>query len=416
MIKELCLAINLAGLSLYAGVSGAYVNQISGESDILTQNRLVEIQVTRGMADGIWNKLTSEFVTLFESGQYAQAAATAKAAYSLAEKSFGPEDVNTADSMLKLGIISETLGDYAEAREHLLGALVILENALGGDHEDIAVVLTNLANVYYEQNMLEESEKYHLRALGIRVRALGEDDVAVAQSQYNLAVLYDDAGDYAKAKQLYESAINIWNASFGPVHPYIANALNNLANVHIATNEPDIAIELHTHSLAVRRALYGNQHAEVARSLINLGALYVKNNTYEKAKPLYIEAVGLAENIFGNNHPQVAMLLYSLANIYHIQGRMQESHAQQYQGEDIKVSLIEKAQRSNTSETDHAAADQYFEKALPLYERALRILDTELGSGHPAISAMLNEMAMLYKSMGNNRKADQMLARLSHTE
>ncbi len=413
MIKKLCIALNLTALSLYAGIAGAYVNHLSGSSDILTQSRLQEIQETRGVADGIWNKLTSEFVDLYESGQFAQASATAQAAYDLAEKSFGPEDVNTADSLLKLGIIRETLGDYSDAREHLLGALTILENTLGTDHEDIAVVLTNLANVYFEQNMPEESERYHQRALNIRIRALGPNHIAVAQSQYNLAVLYDDTGEYNKAKELYESALKIWTAKYGQVHPYIANALNNLANVYIATNDIPKAIELHKQSLAVRRALYGNQHAEVARSLINLGALYVKQNDYENAKPLYVEAVNVAEKIFGSNHPQVAMLLYSLANIYHIQGRMQENTAldDHSTATATKVSLVTTTETSSVAE--HEAAEDYFKQALPLYERALKILDGELGSGHPAISAMLNEMAMLYESLGNKRKAEQMLARLS---
>lgn len=417
MIKYLCIALNIAGLALVTGNVQAYINQIDPARDIITQNQLDELSDTAEIAETVWNKLTAEFVSLFETGEYAQAGATAQTAYNLAENAFGHDNVNTADSLLKLGIISDTLGNYEKAKEHLIGALAILEQRLGPRHEDVAVVLTNLANVYFEQDQPLQSEKHHIRALQIRLNALGEDHPSVAQSMYNLAVLYDDLEQYSKAQDLYEASIEIWNQTLGPVHPYIANALNNLANVHVVLDNNSIAIELHRHSLSLRRQLYGNQHAEVARSLINLGALYVKQSNYEQAKPLYIEAVSVAEGVFGTNHPQVAMLLYSLANIYHIQGRIKINEPQQIPIEAVALSIPPMPViKTDAREELNVDAQDYFSQALPLYERALRILDTTLGTNHPAVSAMLNEMAMLYTSVGKTTKAEQMLARLGHIE
>lgn len=415
MIKYLCIALNIAGLALLTANARAYINQIEPARDIITQDRLGELSDTTEIAENVWNKLTAEFVSLFETGEYAQAGAAAQMAYNLAENTFGHDNVNTADSLLKLGIISDTLGNYEKAKQYLIGALTILEERLGPGHEDVAVVLTNLANVYFEQDQPSQSEKHHIRALQIRLNVLGEDHPSVAQSMYNLAVLYDDLEQYSKAQDLYEASIEIWNQTLGPVHPYIANALNNLANVYVALGDNSVAIELHRHSLSIRRQLYGNQHAEVARSLINLGALHVKESHYKQATPLYIEAVDIAEGIFGPNHPQVAMLLYSLANIYHIQGRMKINGSRQIPIEAVALSIppvpVIKTHARKESNVD---AQVYFAQALPLYERALGILDTTLGANHPAVSAMLNEMAMLYKSVGKTTKAEQILARLGH--
>ena len=386
----------------------AFINQLDPALDTVSYKRLLDLQETTNLAEDIWSKLTNEFVSQYESGNYAQAAITAQVAYDLAEKSFGPNNVNTADSLLKLGIVTDTLGDTGKAKEYLFGALSILEDDLGDAHIDVAVVLTNLANIYFEEGNNTKSEEFHIRALKIRQENLGANDPTVAQSMYNLAVLYDEVQDYDKAANLYEKAIEIWYGTIGQNHPHVANALNNLANVYVAKGEYDIATQLHKHSLAIRRQIYGNNHPEVARAIINLASLYVKVNDYDSAQPLYEEAVSLSEKLLGPTHPQVAMLLYSLANVYHIQGRM-DHNARNKPVTDSDGNL----QKASLTRQDDSN-NPYFMRALPLYERALAILDTSTNGDHPAINAMINEMAMLYKSIGKNKMAEQMQARLSH--
>jgi len=301
----------------------------------------------------------------------------------------------------------------------MLGSLVILETQLSPNHEDVAVVLTNLANVHFEEKQADKAELFHKRALEIRKNVFGDNHPTVAQSVYNLAVLYDEMAEYDEAKRLYKEALGIWNYAFGTDHPYIANALNNLANVYMLQGDLNTAIELHQDSLAARRAIYGNQHPEVARSLINLGSVYMKIQAYEKAKPMYQEAIALAENLFGQEHPQVAMLLYSLANIYHIQGRIeatpqiQKSDIILNEGDDANGNLMTVASTDTVTTNAKNKAKSFYKKAVPLYERALSILDNSIGSNHPAVSAMLNELVILYRSIGKENKAEQMLARLS---
>jgi len=383
-------------LSFSASVS-AYINHVDSDDTLVTQNRLKDISETNALAEDIWNRLTSEFVTQFEAGNIAQAASVAQTAYELAENSFGPNDVNTADSLLKLGIVNESLGNYGLAKEYMLDALVILKENTGPYHEDVAVIYTNLANLYFEQNLLRESEDYHQQALSIRRRILGDNDPAVAQSLYNLAVLYDETENFEKAQPSYEQALKIWYSHFGPNHPYVANTLNNLANVYSSLGDNDSAVEMHKHSLKIRRQIYGSVHAETARSLINLGKLYVKMSRYDDAAPVYVEAINVAEHLFGPSHPQVAMLLYSLANVYHIQARMDGG-----KGETQKASLASPAH-----------TQELYAKAAPLYERALRIMDNTIGRNHPAVMAMMNEMSMLYKSVGNEAKRTKILARIN---
>ena len=415
MSKKLLATSLCAGLLVFAaGNVQAYSKPSPDGLQSITIQQDSALHETTAIAEKIWDKLTSEFVEHYEEGRFARAAATARSAYELATTTFGPDHINTADSMLKVGIVAETLGDTGTAKQQMLNALNILEKQLGSTHEDIAVVLTNLANVYFEDNEPELSEQNHKRALTIRRQAFGDVDATVAQSLYNLAVLYDDLQEHEKAIEHYEQAIRIWNVTIGPAHPYVANGLNNLANVYLAVEKYAAAEELHQHSLAIRKLIYGKVHAEVARSLINMGALYVKQSNYEKAKPVYTEAVSVAEKLFGPSHPQVAMLLYSLANIYHIQGRMDKN--QETELANLKVGYSESASATdvNGQISDlHQSSQEYFAQALPLYERALEILDNTIGNNHPAMTAMLTELALLYKSVGKMNKAEQMQVRLN---
>jgi tetratricopeptide (TPR) repeat protein len=399
--------------STFSTASFAYSNQIHPYQKFFTSNQLTELQETVKVAEDIWASLTSEFVSQYESGQYEQAAVTAQTAYDLAEKSFGFDNINTADSLLKLGIINDSLGNTAEAKEDLIGALTILDEQLGPDHLDVAVVLTNLANVYFEEGNNAKSESYHLQALKIREKKLGTHDATVAQSMYNLAVLYDDMQDYDKAAGLYNKSIDIWKDTLGTNHPYVANALNNLANVYVVKGEFKRATELHKQSLTIRRKVYGNNHPEVARAMINLASLYVKENDYDDAQKMYEQAVALSEKLLGPKHPQVGMLLYSLANVYHIQGRMRlEKNTNAGESGEIQKA----AYTGGTGKVQNSKAQAYFKRALPLYERALAIFDKSMDSDHPALTAMLNELALLYKSVGKNKKAERVMLRLSHLQ
>ncbi|MHB8101221.1 MAG: tetratricopeptide repeat protein [Methanosarcina sp.] len=66
-------------------------------------------------------------------------------------------------------------------------------------------------------------------------------------------------------------------------------------------------------------------------------------------------------------------------------------------------------QHLNVAITLHGHAELYrlmgdYEKALPLYLRALDIREKVLGPQHPDVATTLNNLAGLYESMGDNEK------------
>ncbi|HEC20739.1 MAG TPA: tetratricopeptide repeat protein [Gammaproteobacteria bacterium] len=373
---------------------------------------------TTELAETLWADLTNRFVGYYEKGDLTNALLVAQRAYEIANNNFGLEDVNTADALLKLGIVHQTLGKLIQAEDELLGSLVILEEKLSPDHPDVAVVMTNLGNVYFDLQRPEESEKYHQQARQIRINAFGESDPSVAQSTYNLAVLYENQQDYDKAANYYRQAIDSWSASIGPTHPYVGNALNNLANIYNIQNKYAQAASVLQRTLDFKKSVYGARHEEVAQTLISLGTNYLEQGAYRPASNAYEEALDIAQRVLPASDPQLALLMYTLANIYHTRARIEEQNQQRNaSGDTASSGAVANSKVSMTTVGNNSHTTTLFAQALPLYEKAVEILDAGSKTGEPeaqsALDVVLSELAMLYQEIGNKDMAQATKLRIA---
>ena len=385
---------------------------------------------TTSIAEELWANLTIRFVDLYENGEYTSALSIAERTYDIAINNFGLNDVNTADTLLKLGIINQTLGKLSIAEDHLLGSLVILEEELSPDHPDVAVTATNLGNVYYDMKRFAESERYHQMALRIRQNAFGNTNPTVAQSNYNLAVLYEREKMYDKAELLYQKAITLWSTSIGPTHPYVGTALGSLTNVYTAQLKYKEAANVLQQTVIYKKSTLGEQHEEVAQALINLGTTYLEQGKFNSASSAYAEALNIAKNLLTSSDPQLALLMYTLANIYHMQARINaisdvattNAAADATTTEEIShetdtvvvQEVIETANKPSTNtDTNTQQSNALLEQALPLYKKAAEILDSGQGKNGATLDVVLTELAMVYKAIGDIDMATATESRLS---
>ncbi len=417
---------NFAMIGLYfffLGNSFATVNHIPSQIQYEQNTTVHSFNETTLLAEELWATLSNHFVYLYEKGDFEKAHAMANRTHTIALNNFGMNNINTADSLLKLGIINQTLGHLPTAEDHLLSSLMILKNQLSPDHPDVAVAATNLGNVYFDMHRFRESEKYHQMALQIRQNALGESDPSVAQSLYNLAVLYEYEGLYDKAETLYQTAINSWSNSLGPTHPYVGNALGNLSNVYAAQEKYTEAANILQRALAYKKSALGPQHHEVAQTLISLGAAYLEQENYNSAGNAYAEALDIAQHILKSSDPQLALLMYTLATIYHMQARVAENITDLSNTapvghdtvpEEVTNAALEiAAGRDTVSHTASSHSVALLKQALPLYEKAADILDNEQNKNGPTLDVVLTELAILYKKIGNTDMAIATELRLS---
>lgn len=395
--------------------SFASVNKIPTTATQL-QTSINSFHETTELAETLWADLTSRFIVHYEDGDYQNALSVAQRTYDLASNNFSLNDVNTADALLKLGIINQTIGRLNEAEDHLLGSLVILEDKLSPDHPDIAVIMTNLGNVYFDLQRPDASEKYHQQALLIRKNAFGENNPSVAQSIYNLAVLYENQSRYEQSASFYRQAINTWSESLGPTHPYVGNALTNLSNIYNIQGMHNQAANILQRTVAFKKSVFGEQHEEVAQTLITLGTNYLEQGKYRPASNAYEEALDIAQHVLRSSDPQLALLMYTLANIYHTQARIAEQKpADNVLSSDKQQAKINSSNTlpANKEKTVAEKKASLFEQALPLYKKAAEILDDGENETQSALDVVLTELAMLYKEIGNTDMAQATESRIA---
>jgi len=415
------------------------------------------------MEDKTLAVLNQKVMELYRAGKYARAALVAQKALQVAEQHFGPDHPAVASGLNNLAYIYNTQGDYANAEplynrfykrwlaikaEPLFKrSLAIWEKALGPDHPDVATSLNNLATLYYQQGDYAKAEPLFKRSLAILEKALGPDNPAVVTSLHTLARFYwDQSGDPDKIKSLRERAWAIEKKALGPDHPDVATILDTLVDVSYAKEmlgelSSPIAITLYKRALVIQEKVLGPDHLDVATRLDNLARLYIKNDRYYRtshdAEPLFQRSLAIREKALGPDHPDVALSLNNLAVFYDDDAKLTprsyanlapiykrlQAISEKVLGPDhlaVATSLDTLANfycRAHDDDNEQYLYDDngqyfddldkgyfpYYNKAEPLFKRALDIREKALGPNHLDVATSLDNLARFYKIKSENR-------------
>jgi tetratricopeptide (TPR) repeat protein len=236
-------------------------------------------------------------------GAYAQARPLLEKALAVAERVFGPEHLDTAESLSALGLVLRAQGDLSGARLLYERALAICEKALGPAHPDTAPKLNNLAFVLHAQGDRVGPLPLFQRALAIREKALGPEHPDTAVSLNNLAFVLRAKGDLAGARPLYERALAIREKALGSEHPDTAASLNNVANLLRSLGDHSAARPLLERALSVLEKVLGPDHPVTASGMANLAFLLQAQGELAAAQPLYERALSTHEKALGPGHP-----------------------------------------------------------------------------------------------------------------
>ena len=152
-----------------------------------------------------WEELNARVITYHQQGWQSEAARLGEDALELAEEIFGPDHLNTAESLKNLALIYFAQAQDAEAAifEQTLATqdkTAFLSDSLESVQSLNRVVLLNLSKSKYSR-----AESLLNRVVDIRKKVLGSDHSAVLESMGNLAALYNAQGRSAQARSLLKS-------------------------------------------------------------------------------------------------------------------------------------------------------------------------------------------------------------------
>lgn len=163
----------------------------------------------------------------------------------------GPEHLEVAASLSKLGAAQTALGNYDEAFEKLRKALKIARDSLGHQHKTVAQMLCHLACLYFEAGELMSSE------------ASFQDALEIYRCVWSRAENRD-----ACMTQLTDTLCNVGS---------IQNRRRRFAE----------AIESFSEALDLQRGIVGHDDSRVISTLDNLGYSYSKMKDYNSALSCY---------------------------------------------------------------------------------------------------------------------------------
>jgi CHAT domain-containing protein len=311
------------------------------------------------------------------AARYADGIPLAERAAKLYETAGGPDDVRVAEALQQLGELLYFAGQYSAAVPALKRAVAIREKH-SVDPLTLAASLDSLANTLRMTGQLAEAGDLFARSVSVLETARGKDDIEVARTLISYGSLQDLRGDRSNAESMLLRAQAIFETNNVTGTIEFAQLLGNLGLFYRRAGALDKARPPLERSLAIREKLFGEKspnHPQLVNGVASLAALYQEMGEFDLAEPLHRRVLGAFEAT-QPNHPAVATTLTNLAMIRMLRG-------------------------------NHAEAEGMF-------QRALQIRETSLGTRHADVASTLEKMAVLYQLSA--RPGDALAALTRSTE
>ena len=176
------------------------------------------------------------------------------------------------------------------------------------------------------------------------------------------------------------------------------------------------AAKAYERALELAPGVFGPEDINTAAILNNLAILYEAMGQYAKAEPLYQRSLKIRESKLGPDHPDVAAEPEQPGESVRGHGPIRQggtalpAEPQDPRGPSSGRIIPTWPTSLNNLANLYKDMGQYA-KAEPLYQRSLKIRESKLGPDHPDVATSLNNLAALYADMGQYAKAEPLYQR-----
>ena len=144
----------------------------------------------------------------------------------------------------------------------------------------------------------------------------------------------------------------------------VGASYNNIADVYSKTGDFKKALEYNEKALSIRLKVLGENNMYVAYSYFNLGVIYLNTGEYDKALEFHFKSRDIDILNFGKEHFNVAWDNLYIANVYVAKG-----------------AVLHRGSKFLTP-----AKNEFFTKALYLYNKSLKIMLKTVGQNHSLVA------------------------------
>jgi tetratricopeptide (TPR) repeat protein/CHAT domain-containing protein len=280
--------------------------------------------------------------------------------------------------LLDMGDDEIGLGQYPAARARYEAALDVLTKSLQPNHSLISEARARLGRLMLHEGKLDRAQEYFDQAVeGLKAAAARDNHYSpnFAEALVGMAAFERGIGRPEKALENLERAFEIQTNNLDMPHPAVANTLEQVGLLEDERGHAREAIQLFEQTLRIRENALGSNTIEAAQSHLNISHASRRLEDVARSVREGETSEKMMAGLVGTNHILWAASAFNLANGYFRQGNL--------------------------------------EKAKPLYQQALEILERQHSADVFEVAAQLSNLNW---SSGNKESAVALARRMLNTE
>lgn len=271
-----------------------------------------------------WEKLENSAEEAFVAGKLELARELWGKAIKEAE-SDKAQELNLATTLNQMNHLYVRTKEYETAHSSLKKALEIRERLLPKDDLQLAETMGNLALISHKLHRDKEAEQWYEKSLAIKEKKLDANSPQMAITMHNLANLYSTHKEYGKAKALLEKVLVIDTKHYGADHVEVIRDLTTLGINSYNHQLCDEAESYLTRALELCEKSHAASHQDLLNIHHYLGLTYAHCKKHSQAKEHYVKVSELAEKVHGKGHPETTTGLLNIARNADDLGQKEES-------------------------------------------------------------------------------------------
>jgi serine/threonine-protein kinase len=314
-------------------------------------------------------------------GKFEQADSLLQTALQQRQSVFGPESLETAETLVELGLLRDAQSKYEDAERFVRQGLAIDKQKLPDSHPSLARATSALGKVLEDRGSYDAAIQILQEAVRLQ-STRGGSTTDLAESLTELANSHFYSGHYAVSEALNQKVLAMDRQLYGDRHPHVADDLINLGAIQYDLGHYPEAEQFDRQALEITRSFYGQNHPATASALTILGRTLVSEGKKDEAASLLKGALQVEEQIYGKVHPRVAGTLNELGKLLQQQGkldeaegdfrRMAEIYRTVYAGKHYYIGIaLSNLAGVYIDRKDYGGAEKLFREALQIYSQTL---------------------------------------------
>lgn len=355
-------------------------------------------------SEASWDLLLAQSQKYLAEEDYRKALKVGEKTLTAAEKLYGPNHLNTADSLFNLAEIYRMLGNYNNSESYYFGTLMIREKNLGREHSRVAACYYGLAEIMMERGEYQLAQKYGERALDTFQKTNGPDNMDVGNVYRLFAEISKGQLQLEKAESFGAKALEILEKAAGTTNLSTGKALVVLASVRIKQENYLEALSLLQRADVIYMEAYRKKRLDTGYSLYYQAEATRLQGDPKKAQVLYKKALKYFEKQSDCN-PDLGKALIALAGCY--KNTLKYVKAEKLHREGLAILSGSLGKESIVLEepigemVELLVLNRNYQQAAPFAYQLVKIREQKYGTKDLRVANGLNKLAGIY--IKNNR-------------